>query len=137
MRRHILSVILAIVAGSIVNMALVKVSQVVYPFPADVDPNDMESFRAYVEANGLPTGALLIVWAAHAGGSFVSGLVCGLVARRAWIAAAVALGFLWTGGGVAMLMMIPAPMWFAVLDTLSYIPAALAGVMVGGKLTAK
>ena len=81
--------------------------------------------------------ALILVLVAHAGGSMVSGLVCGLVAMRAWKVAAVGLGLLWTCGGIAMLFMVPAPTWFAVTDILLYVPAALLGVRIGGGLTSR
>jgi hypothetical protein len=136
MWRKILAVVFGVIAGGVFNMALVSVSNAVYPLPAGVDPNDFEAFQAHVKANGLPTGALFIVLAAHAGGSFVSGLVCGLIAKRAWYLAAAFLGIFWTCGGVAALMMIPGPLWFAVADLLLYIPAALLGVKLGAGLTA-
>jgi hypothetical protein len=44
---------------------------------------------------------------------------------------------LWLCGGVAMLMMLPAPPWFAVADVVLYIPAALVGVKLGGAATAQ
>ncbi len=135
MGRKTLAIFLGLVVGSIVNMAFITVSHTVFPLPDGVDPNDMESFRAHVEANGLPTGALLIVLAAHAGGSLASGWVCGLIVKRVWLPAGFALGALWTCGGIYMLTMIPSPMWFAVADLLLYVPAALVGVIVGGKMT--
>ncbi len=135
MIRKILAVVIGIVAGGAFNMAIVTASNTLYPLPEGIDPNDFEAFKAYVESQGLPTGALIIVLVAHAGGSFVSGLVCGLIARRSWYAAAVGMGLLWTCGGIAMLMMLPAPLWFAVADVLLYLPAALAGVQLGGLLT--
>ena len=133
MMRKILAFLLGGFAGGVFNMALVSVSHAVYPLPEGVDPNDFEVFRAYVEAHGLPTGALLMVLAAHAGGSFVSGCVCGLIAKRPWYLAAAMLGILWTCGGVAMLMMLPAPTWFAVADVVLYVPAALLGVKLGAR----
>lgn len=132
MVRNILALVLAVIAGSVVNMAVVNLSHTLYPLPAGVDPNDFEAFRAHVEAHGFATGALLIVLAAHSGGSFVSGLVCGLVAGRPWYLAAVILGLLWTCGGITMLMILPAPMWFAAADVILYVPAALLGVTLGG-----
>jgi hypothetical protein len=137
MIRKILAVVIGIVAGSIFNMAMVTASQAVYPLPEGVDPNDFEAFKAYVEAHGLPTGALIMVLLAHAGGSLVSGLACGLIAMRSWYAAGIGLGILWTCGGIAMLMMLPAPTWFAVADVVLYIPAALLGVQLGAMLTAR
>lgn len=137
MVRKILAVVIGIVAGSAFNMALVTLSHVVYPLPEGVDPNDFEAFQAHVEANGLSTGALLLVLAAHAGGSLVSGLVCGLIAMRRWYIAAIGLGLLWTCGGIAMLFMLPSPLWFAVADVVLYVPAALLGVHLGGAVFEK
>jgi len=125
------------VAGGAFNMAMITLSHVVYPLPDDVDPNDFEAFKAYIEAHGMPTGALLFVLGAHAGGSFVSGLVCGWIARRPWYRAAAILGSLWTCAGIAMLLMIPAPTWFAIADVVLYLPAALLGVKLGGGMAAK
>lgn len=118
-------------------MALVNVSQALYPLPEGLDPNNFEAFRDHVVANGLPTGALIIVLLAHAGGSFVSGFVCGLIAMRPWYVAATVLGVLWMCGGIAMLIMVPAPAWFAIADVLLYVPAALLGVKLGGALTSR
>ena len=36
-----------------------------------------------------------------------------------------------------MLMMLPAPIWFAVADVLLYVPGALLGVKLGGGFAAK
>jgi hypothetical protein len=79
----------------------------------------------------------LVVLAAHAGGSFVSGFVCGVIARRPWYLAATILGILWTCGGIAMLTMLPAPTWFAIADVVLYIPAALAGVKLGSAIMSR
>ena len=137
MVRKILALLIGILAGGVFNMAIVTVSHAVYPLPEGLDPNDFDAFRAHVEANGLPTGAMIMVLAAHAGGSFVSGFVCGLIALRSWYVAAVVLGLVWTCGGIAMLMMLPAPTWFAVADVVLYVPAALLGVRLGGALTGR
>jgi hypothetical protein len=137
MKRKILAVVLGAISGGVFNMALVTVSNAVYPLPKGIGPNDFEAFKAHVAANGLATGALIIVLVAHAGGSFVSGFVCGLIAMRPWYLAATILGILWLCGGVAMLMMLPAPIWFAVADVLLYVPAALLGVKVGAALSGR
>ena len=134
MGRKILAVILGLVVGSIVNSAFIAVSNAIYPLPDTVDQNDMEAFSAYVAENGLPVGALLIVLLAHSGGSLASGVVCGFVAKRAWIPGAIGLGVLWTCAGILMLFLIPAPIWFAIADIALYIPAAIVGVIIGGKI---
>ncbi len=75
----------------------------------------------------MATGALLIVLAAHVGGSLVSGLICGFIARRVWIAAANGMGICWTSGGRMMPSILPSPAWFAVADTLLYVLTAIVG----------
>jgi hypothetical protein len=137
MIRKILAVVLGWIAGSVFNMALVTVSQSMYPLPEEVDPNNFEAIRAHVQAHGMPTGALGIVLLAHAGGSLVSGIVCGLIAKRSWYVGGLILGVLWTCGGVGMLVMLPAPLWFAVTDVVLYVPAALLGVKLGGALAGR
>jgi hypothetical protein len=137
MIRKVLAVLFGIVAGGVFNMAIVTVSNAVYPLPDGIDPNDFDAFKAHVEAHGMPTGALVMVLVAHAGGSLVSGFVCGLIAMRSWYVAGIGLGILWTCGGIAMLMILPAPTWFAVADVVLYIPAALIGVRIAGALTLK
>jgi len=137
MIRKITAVVIGLVAGGAFNMAMVTASHAVYPLPAGIDPNDFDAFKAHVEAHGMPAGALIMVLAAHAGGSLVSGLVCGLIAMRSWYVAAVGLALLWACGGIAMLMMLPAPTWFAVADVILYLPAALLGVWLGGTLTGR
>lgn len=137
MVRKIAAVVVGIIAGGVFNMAMVSASHMLYPLPEGTDPNDFEAFKAYVETHGLPTGALTMVLLAHAGGSFVSGLVCGLIAARSWTSAGIGLGMLWMCGGIAMLMMLPAPAWFAVSDLVLYVPAALLGVRLGGAMSSK
>ena len=134
MWRRIFAVVAGVIGGGIFNMLLVNASHILFPLPADVDPNDLESLKAYVTENGLPTGALVMILLAHSGGSFFSGFIGGLIVRRTWILAAIGFGILWTCGGIAMLMVLPAPIWFAVADTLLYIPAALLGMRLGGTI---
>ena len=132
MVRNVLALVLGLILGGIANMALVTVSTVMNPLPEGVVPNDLEAVREHMLEHPMPTGALLMVLAAHSGGSFVSGLVCGLVARRRWYRAAFGMGVLWMCGGIYMLTVLPSPPWFAVADVLLYVPAALAGVQLGG-----
>ena len=86
MARKFFAVVVGIAAGSVFNMALIMVSVAIYA-PDGLDFEDPDAMRAYVL--GLPVTALLIVLAAHGGGSFVGGAVCALVARQKWIMGAL------------------------------------------------
>ena len=46
---------------------------------------------------------------------------------------AAVLGLLFLLAGIANLMMIPHPVWFAVMDVLLYLPMALTGSWLAGK----
>ena len=137
MIRKILACVLGGFLGGLFNISLISISNWAYPLPEGVDPNDLDALAAHVKANGMATGALIIVLVAHAGGSLVSGLVCGMIAMRSWYVAAISLGFFWTLGGIMMLTILPSPIWFAVTDLLLYVPAAVLGVMLGGRLTGR
>ena len=64
---------------------------------------------------------------AHGGGSFVGGAVCALIAGKKWILGATLVGAPFLLGGIYMLQMFPAPVWFAVVDVLLYVPLAIMG----------
>jgi hypothetical protein len=53
MIRKILAVVLGFISGSVFNMALVTLSNAMYPLPEGVDPNDFEAFRAHVQARAI------------------------------------------------------------------------------------
>ena len=125
MARKFFAVVVGIVAGSVFNMALIMVSVAIYA-PEGLDFEDPDAMRAYVL--GLPVTALLIVLAAHGGGSFVGGAVCALVARQKWIMGALIVGTFFLLGGILNLQRVPdAPMWFAVTDVVLYLPLAILG----------
>jgi hypothetical protein len=134
MLRRVIAVIAGLIAGGTFNMILVTVSQAIYPYPESVDSSDFAQVREYLETNPLPLGALMIVLVAHAGGSLVSALVCGLIVKKNWVLAAIGLGLWWTLGGVAAVFLIPAPIWFAIVDIALYVPAALLGMLVAAKI---
>jgi len=45
---------------------------------------------------------------------------------------ALALGIFFFFGGIAAVIMFPAPVWYDIIDLLSYIPAAWIGAKLGG-----
>jgi len=115
--------IVALVCGQIAIMLFHVPAMVLYPFPEGLDMADTEAFGSYVST--LPAPAFLMVLAAHAGGAFVASLVYRALKRRPGFYEAIAIGGIFTICGIINLTMIPHPAWFAVLDTISYIPAAL------------
>ena len=130
MIRSILTVIVGILSGSATVWVLQWVGHIFYPPPAGIDLQNLEAFKQYVAT--APTGMLLSVLAAWAGGAFVGGLVAALLSERRRALHALAVGALQTVLAVAQFSMIPHPLWFMVLGVTMFLPVAgLAGLLVG------
>src|SRR5262245_10350405 len=110
MVRKILAVIVGLITGSAFNIAMIMISWMIYPPPADVDlMKDPEAMKAYVAT--LPAPAFLIVLVAHAGGALVGGLVTSAIARRSPTVLGAIVGAFFLVGGIMNAMSIPAPIW--------------------------
>ena len=124
--RNILAVIAGAVACLLVNGLLISVSASVIALPAGVDPNNLETMRAHMDA--FEPKHFLFPFLAHALGSLVGGWVAATLAASHKLALALVVGALHLVGGVAAAFMIPAPVWFIVADlTVAYLPMAWIG----------
>ena len=128
--RNILAVVAGIVVGSIVNMGLIAISGSIIPPPAGVDPTDMESMTASMHL--FESKHFIFPFLAHALGAFAGALIASLLAASHKMKYALGIGIFFLLGGVATVFMLPAPLWFIVLDlVVAYIPTA----WLAGKLT--
>jgi hypothetical protein len=110
-------------------MCIIMVSGSIIPPPEGVDVTTAEGLKA-----GLPLFEpkhFVMPFLAHALGTLVGAMIAALVAATHKMKFAIAIGVLFLIGGIANVVMLPAPMWFCVLDlVVAYIPMAL----LGGKL---
>ena len=137
MIRNVVAIIVGLFIGGSFNMGMIQLSHVVYPPPEGLDVSDFEDLKTYIVEHGMPLGSWVMVLIAHAGGSLVSGFVCGLIAMRQWYVAAIGMGLFWMLGGITMLFILPCPVLFAIADIILYVPAACLGVMLGGAITGR
>jgi hypothetical protein len=132
--RNTLAIVIGFVAGSFVNMALLAIGPHLITSPAGVDVNDMESIRTSMHL--LEPKHFIFPFLAHALGTLTGAFVAYLTAgsRRplcAWI-----VGGIFLAGGIGATFMIPAPMWFAVLDLVAaYLPMAWLATCIGQRMT--
>lgn len=131
--RNAIGLLVGLLAGGIAVHLIERLSVRLYPPPAGMDFQNVEQVGAFVA--DLPAGAFALVLLAHSVGGFVAGLVCGLIVGKRWLGGGVALGVFFTAAGVANLVAIPHPLWFAILDTLIYLPTAVLGILVSVRLT--
>lgn len=132
--RNVLAVVLGFVIGGVVNMSIVMTLPMLIPPPPGVDVTNPESLAASMHL--FEARHFIAPFLAHAAGAFVGALVAYLIAasRKPWFA--YAIGVLSLCGGIAASFMIPAPVWFIVLDlVVAYIPMAWLAVMVGDRMT--
>lgn len=125
MTRTVIAVIVGIVAGGIVNMAFIMLSWVIFRPPEGADMTHPETLRAYIES--LPPPAFVLVLIAHGGGASAGGFVAARVAGRRAMMLGSIVGGVFLIGGVINSVMIPRPIWFAVVDVLLYVPCGIAG----------
>jgi hypothetical protein len=132
MAKRIFSIIGGLVASGLVVYLIEMLSSVVYPLPANIDTGDIEAMNAYIAQ--LPVGAFLFIILAWALGSFVGGLIAGIINPDQRIRFALAVGLILMLFGLINLLIIPHPIWFWILGLAVYIPAAYAGGWLSAKL---
>lgn len=133
--RNTAAVIIGFAVGSAVNMALVTLGPTVIPPPNGVDVSDMESLAAGMHL--FEPQHFVFPFLAHALGTFVGALTAFLMASsKQSMAYVVAILFLL--GGIYVSKMLPAPVWYTVVDLITaYIPMAWLSVLCGEVLRQK
>ncbi len=131
MIRNILAVIAGLVVGSIVNMGLIALGHVIIAPPAGTDLSTLEGVKAAMPLFGPEQ--FIFPFLAHAGGALVGGFVAALISINHKLAVGMVIGVITLIGGIAAVIMFPAPVWYDVIDLLfAYIPMAWLGARLGG-----
>ncbi len=124
--RNVLAVVIGLVIGSLVNMGVLMGGAHLVPPPTGVNVGDPQSIAAHIGEFGPMH--FLVPFLAHALGTLAGAAVAFLIGfRHRWIAAWV-VGLVFLAGGIVAATMIPAPIWFILLDLLvAYLPMAWLG----------
>ncbi len=129
--KGILALVVGIIAGSIVNGVILLLSLSVLGAPEGLNIFDAESVKAnagnFTAANFV--GTLL----AHQFGTFVGAFVAAKIAPSAKMIFAIVIGAWFLLGGIYAATLIPAPLWFVVVDLALYIPVAFLAGRIGGR----
>jgi hypothetical protein len=131
--RNTLAVIVGLVVGGTVNMALIVVGPHVIPPPAGVDVTDPQSLSNSMHL--FEPKHFVFPFLAHALGTLTGVLLAFLVAASYRSVIAYAIGGFFLVGGIAAAFMIPAPVWFIILDlAAAYIPMAWLATQLGRRI---
>ncbi|XOV90573.1 MAG: hypothetical protein ACFHX7_11990 [Pseudomonadota bacterium] len=131
--RNSAAVIAALVVGSMVNMGLILFGSSVIPAPTGVDVTSSESIAASIDL--FEPQHFLFPFLAHALGTLAGALVAHQVAATRKFVFALAIGGFFLLGGIANATMIPAPLWFLLLDlVVAYLPMAWLATLIARKI---
>lgn len=125
MVRNILAAILGLIVGWVVFTAIQALSHLVFPPTVPLDTNNLESIKAYMES--LTPAMYAVVLGGYAIGSFAAGLLIGKIAESKGNLIPIIVGGFFTIGWILNLIMLPHPIWVAVLGFFMYIPFTILG----------
>ncbi len=121
--QNVLAIMGGLVLGSLVNMGIIIISGNVIPPPEGVDVTSMESLAETIHL--FEPKHFIMPFLAHALGTLAGAMLAVRVAATNGRSYALVIGFVFLAGGIYNVMILPAPMWFNVLDlVVAYIPMA-------------
>ena len=131
--RSLLAVVLGLLLGSAVNMALIMASGQLIPPPAGADVNTLAGLQAALPL--FEPKHFVMPFLSHALGALVGALLAGLIAAGRSAVPPFIVGGMFMAGGIANVVMLPAPLWFNTLDLLvAYLPMAWLGARLAARL---
>jgi len=132
--RNILACVIGVVLGGSINMALNVFGSSVIPPPAGVDVTDPDALSSSMHL--FEPKHFVVPFLAHALGTLSGSLIAFLSASSHKTTVSFVVGALFQFGGIAATFMIPAPVWFIILDlVVAYIPMAWLGAQLGYRMS--
>lgn len=130
--RNIVAVVIGLLVGNIVNGSIIMISPSVIPPPAGANLMTEEGLLAAMQL--MEPKHFLMPWLAHALGTFAGSLVAVLIAASYKKTFALIIAGLFMIGGIYMVMVLPSPLWFTIVDLgLAYFPMAFLAIKLGVK----
>ena len=134
--KDILAVIAGAIIGSLVNGAIIMVSGSIIPPPTGLDITTEEGLKAGMHL--LEPKHFIFPFLAHAIGTFVGAYIAARLGAHKMVLAII-IGLFFLMGGIWMVMIVPSPLWFTIVDLAgAYLPIAyFAGKIARGPVTAQ
>lgn len=130
--RPVAAVLLGLFIGAMLNGSIIALSGYIIPPPPGSDLSTPEGLSAAMSLMGPQH--FLFPFLAHALGTLIGALITARIANAHQMTLAMLIGIVFLAGGIYMVAILPAPMWFNVTDLLlAYIPMAWLGGKLGSK----
>jgi hypothetical protein len=133
--KSILAIIAGLIVGSVINAAIIFLSNAIFGSPEGMVLWDEESVKAH--ADKLTTANYVGTLLAHQLGTLVGAFVAAKVAPSRKMIFAAIIGVWFLSCGIYAASLIPAPGWFTIADFVLYLPLAFFGGKSGGALMQK
>ena len=117
--RNIFALIAGVILGSVLNMSFIVAGSKVFPLSESFEP---------MNAMNWDFKFFIFPFLAHALGTLAGAFIAAKIASTYKKTFALIVGAFFLIGGTMMVFMLPAPLWFIVLDlTVAYIPMGWLG----------
>ena len=133
--RNVLAVVAGLIVGSLVNGSLIMISGFVIPLPEGADTSTTEGLQAAILL--YEPKHFLFPFLAHALGTLVGAFVAAKISPNYGFKLAMVVGLFYLVAGIYMVIILPSPLWFDILDlAIAYLPMAYLGWQLAKKKTA-
>jgi hypothetical protein len=134
--KHIGIWIASILVGAISNSFVLQLGLMLIPPPVGANFNTPEGLAAAMPL--LSPKHFISPFAAHASGALVSAILLTWLLKANSKNPALIAALIFFAGGLYMVMILPSPLWFDMLDlSLAYFPMGLLGYWIGRKIVEK
>ena len=130
---NIVAVLVGLFAGAFVNGGIINISGEIIAPPVG---SNMKTMEGLIQAMPLMEPKHFIMpFLAHALGTLIGAILCSIIARSNQLVLSLSIGFSFFIGGFIMVLQLPAPLWFDLVDLIfAYFPMAVLGYWVVSKL---
>jgi uncharacterized membrane protein YqgA involved in biofilm formation len=133
--RNVLAVIAGLLAGSLLNGLIINFSGSVILLPEESDTSTTEGMQAAILL--YEPKHFLFPFLAHALGTLVGAFVAAKISPNYGFKLAMVVGLFYLAAGIYMVIILPSPLWFDILDlAVAYFPMAYLGWLLAKKKTA-
>jgi hypothetical protein len=134
--RNISAIVFGISIGMVVNMSLVTLGPDIVPPPEGSDITTLEGLKSAMPY--FTPLNFLFPFLGHALGTLVGAFIASVIAGDNKLRIAFVIGFFFFLGGISMVILVPSPLWFSILDlVVAYIPMSYLGYWLYGKSNIK
>lgn len=124
--RNIIAIIIGLGIGMLLNGAIISISGSIIPPPEGANLQTMEGLKNAMHL--FEPKHFLMPFLAHALGTLVGAIITALIAKTHQMKLALLIGIISLAGGIMMVISVPSPVWFNVIDLgIAYIPMAFLG----------